>query len=71
MDVVVSYDSTWHHRGFKSSHGVGVVMAIDTGEILDFEVMSKDCSACMKNLHPNEEWKTAHTESGLCEKKDL
>ena len=34
IDVAVSYDGTWHYRGFKSSHDVGVIMAIETGEIL-------------------------------------
>ena len=67
-DVAVSYDGTWHHRGFKSSHGVGVVMAIETGEILDFEILSKHCSVRMKNLHADEEWHQHHAESGQCEK---
>ena len=43
IDVVISYDGTWHHRGFKSSHGVGVVMSVDAGEILDAAVISKSC----------------------------
>jgi len=49
LDVAISFDGTWHHRGFNSSHGVSIVMAVDTGEVLDFEVLSKDCSVCMKN----------------------
>ena len=68
IDVAVSCDGTWHHRGFKSSHGVDVVMAIETGKILDFEVLSKDCSVCMKNLHADEEWQQHHAETGQCEK---
>ena len=33
--MAVSYDGTWHHRGFKSCHGVGIVVSIDNREILD------------------------------------
>ena len=68
LDVAVSFDGTWHHRGFKSSHGVGVVMSIDTGEVLDVEVLSKDCSICSKNPNPDDNWKKLHDESGFCEK---
>ena len=31
LDVAVSYDGTWHKRGFVSNHGVGVVISMDTG----------------------------------------
>ena len=70
IDVAVSFDGTWHHCGFKSSHGVGIVMVIDTVEVLDFEVLSKDCSICMKNSNSNlsDDWKKLHAESGLYEK---
>ncbi|XP_072180863.1 uncharacterized protein [Diadema setosum] len=46
LDVAVSYDGTWHKRGFVSNHGVGVVISMDTGEVLDREVLSKDCREC-------------------------
>ncbi|XP_030849798.1 uncharacterized protein LOC100891291 [Strongylocentrotus purpuratus] len=46
LDVAVSYDGTWHRRGFVSNHGVGIVMSMDTGEVLDREVLSKICKAC-------------------------
>ena len=68
IDVAVSFDGTWHHRGFKSSHGVGVVMSVDTGEVLDVEVLSKDCSVCSKNVNADDSWKKSHFESGECEK---
>ena len=46
VDVAVSYDGTWHKRGYTSNHGVGVVIALETGEVLDREVLSKVCKAC-------------------------
>lgn len=71
LDVVVSYDGTWHHRGFKSSQGVGVVMSVDTGEILDAEVISKVCETCQrstldKNSPEYALWLQQHKESGNC-----
>ena len=57
IEVAVSFDGTWHHRGFKSSHGVVLVMSADTGEVLDAEVLSKDCSICSKNINADDAWK--------------
>ncbi|XP_030844923.1 uncharacterized protein LOC115929166 [Strongylocentrotus purpuratus] len=34
VDVAVPYHGTWHRRGYTSNHGVGVVIPIDTGEIV-------------------------------------
>ena len=72
IDVVVSYDGTWHHRGFKSSHGIGIVMSIDTGEILDAEVVSKTCEICQrckydKNSTEFEQWQEEHISKGECQ----
>jgi len=72
LEVTVSFDETWHHRGFKSSHGVGVAMSVDTGAILDAVVLSKTCSACQKHLaekNPEEFklWQLKHKEDGECE----
>ena len=41
VDVAVTFDSTWMKRGFTTNYGVGVVMSIDTGEVLDTFVCSK------------------------------
>ena len=68
FDIAVSFDGSWHHRGFTSSHGVGVVMSVDTGDVLDAVALSKDCSVCLNNLDKDDEWKNAHADSGLCEK---
>ena len=46
IDVAVSFDGTWHHRRFTPSHGVSIVMSVDTGEVLDAAVISKTCEIC-------------------------
>lgn len=74
IDVPVSFDGTWHHRGFKSSHGLGVAMSVDTGEVLDVEVLSKECVDCrrMKSRGYDSDdddymiWEYHHFEGGYC-----
>ena len=71
LDVLVSYDGTWHHRRFKSSQGVGIVISIDTGEVLDAEVISKTCEVCQrsclgKTASEFQNWQQKHKESGKC-----
>ena len=72
LEVTVSFDGTWHHRGFKSSNGVGVAMSVDTGEILDAVVLSKTCSTCQKHRAEKtpeefEIWQLQHKNDGECE----
>ena len=72
IDVTVSFDGTWHHRGFKSSHGVGIAMSVDTGEILDAVVLSKLCVVCDKkakllNKDEFQAWLSEHKASGSCQ----
>ena len=43
LDIKVTCDGTWSRRGFTAIHGVVVVISWDTGQVLDFEVMSKSC----------------------------
>jgi len=71
IDVVVSYDGTWHHRGFKSSQDVGVVISVDTGEALDAKVISKTCEICQrskldKSSTDFETRQQQHKDSGNC-----
>ena len=47
IDVMVSY-GTWHHQGFKSRHGVQVREFVDTRQVLDAEVISKECTKCQQ-----------------------
>ncbi|GFX45163.1 uncharacterized protein TNCV_3432111 [Trichonephila clavipes] len=46
----VSVDDTWQRRGHMSLNGCVSVISIDTGKILDLEVMAKYCKLCEMNL---------------------
>ena len=35
LDVAVSYDGTWQKRGHTWNHGIGAVISVETGEVLD------------------------------------
>ena len=52
FEVSVSVDGTWQKRyGYSSLHGVVFVVAIDTGEVLDYEIRSKVCFQCKSKEH--------------------
>ena len=46
LDVAGSYDGTWQKRGFTSLYGVGIIIDLLTGLVLDFEICSKYCAQC-------------------------
>lgn len=46
----VSVDGSWQRRGYSSLNGVVSALSIDTGEVLDVEVLAKDCHGCRKWL---------------------
>ena len=66
VDAAVSFDGTWAKRGFTSLTGVVFVISVDTGEILDYYVLSKSCQKCAlkksKGLSDEEfeEWLLEH-----------
>ncbi|KAL8589053.1 hypothetical protein ACOMHN_055066 [Nucella lapillus] len=71
IDGTVSFDGTWHKRGFTSNYGVGIVIDVMTGLVLDYEVLSKYCHACTlseKTMTEIEraEWRGEH--DPVCEK---
>ena len=43
--VIDSYDCTWQKRGLTSHHGVGVIIEVQTGLVVDYEVLSNYCHA--------------------------
>ncbi|GFS59944.1 uncharacterized protein TNCV_3957401 [Trichonephila clavipes] len=43
IDITVSYDGTWQKRGHSSLYGIGIVIDILTGLIIDYEILSKYC----------------------------
>ena len=65
LELDVSFDGTWMTRGFRSHIGVGFVIDVIKGFVLDFEVLSNFCQVCNKNKKsksPKEfdEWKKNH-----------
>ena len=48
IGIPVSFDGTWSKRGFTANHGVSFVISAETGKVLDCEVVSKFCSACVQ-----------------------
>ena len=45
-DIGVSVDGTWQRRGYVSLNGAVAVLSMDTGKVLDIEVMSRFCQGC-------------------------
>jgi hypothetical protein len=46
VEIAVSYDGTWSKRGYTANFGVGFVISVETGEVLDFDFESKLCKEC-------------------------
>ena len=73
VDAAVSFDGTWAKRGFTSLTGVVFVLSVDTGEVLDYHVLSKSCQTCTINRgrynsdDEFEEWQIEHIASGECD----
>lgn len=70
-DLGVSLDGTWQRRGYVSMNGIVAAISIDTGEIVDVEIMSRHCRMCeMKRRELEDEkfseWYESHkSECGL------
>ena len=45
-DVGVSCDGSWHRRGFSSLVGTTAVISLETGQVLDYEILNKVCYEC-------------------------
>lgn len=46
INLAMSFDGSWHKRGFTSNYGVGSVIHIDTGLVIKFHILSKYCHNC-------------------------
>ncbi|GFW86091.1 uncharacterized protein TNCV_1968991 [Trichonephila clavipes] len=44
----ISIDGTWQRRGYSSLNGCVSAISVDTGKILDIEVMTQYCHICAK-----------------------
>ena len=64
-DCGISCDGTWQRRGFSSLNGCVTAISMDTGKVVDVEVLSKFCKQCKmheddEDTPENEAWKTEH-----------
>ncbi|GFT23585.1 uncharacterized protein TNCV_3510841 [Trichonephila clavipes] len=46
VDITVSYDGTWHKRGYTSLYSIGIVIDAMTNLVVDFDILSKYCHEC-------------------------
>ena len=46
VDVGVSCDGSWHRRGFSSLVGTAAAISLETGQVLDYEILNKVCYEC-------------------------
>ena len=46
IDLTVTYDGSWMRRGHTSAYGIGCVIDMVTGLVLDLTVLSSYCQAC-------------------------
>ena len=46
LDIGVSFDGSWQKRGHSSHNGLASVIDLETGLLIDFEVLSNFCIKC-------------------------
>ncbi|GFV65131.1 uncharacterized protein TNCV_152591 [Trichonephila clavipes] len=46
LDITVSFDGSWQKRGYESLYGIGVVIDLLPGLVIDYEILSKYCTEC-------------------------
>lgn len=75
INYSVTYDGTWQKRGFTSLYGIGFVIELYTGIVIDYEILSKYCRLCTdkeKSMGENSEqfqkWLREHQAKGECQK---
>ena len=47
VDTGVTVDGTWQKRGFTSMNGADAAISIDTGRVVDIDIMSRYCQGCI------------------------
>ncbi|GFS71793.1 uncharacterized protein TNCV_3714911 [Trichonephila clavipes] len=50
-DILGAVDGTWQKRGYFSMNGVVTVTSVDTGKVIDTEILSKHCVCKDKKKH--------------------
>ena len=68
VDTSISIDGSWQKQGYSLLNGYVAAVSMDTGKVLDVEVMSRSCKPCnqnkdLENTDPNAfaVWKANHT----------
>ena len=64
-NIDISTDGAWQRRGYASLNGLVTIIAMDTNQCVDFEVLSKICKNCeanekKKGTEQYETFKTQH-----------
>ncbi|GBO39726.1 hypothetical protein AVEN_209199-1 [Araneus ventricosus] len=50
-NIAVAVDGTWQKRGYTSHNGVVTVTSMDTGKVIDVDVLNKYCACKNKKKH--------------------
>ncbi|GFW05138.1 uncharacterized protein TNCV_2904281 [Trichonephila clavipes] len=48
VECGISVDGTWQHRGYSSMNGCVAALSVDTGKVVDIEIMLSYCPTCRK-----------------------
>lgn len=62
-NICISGDGTWKTRGHTSKIGVCSVIGIESGKVIDVEVLSSYCKACETSSSSSHDCKTNHSGS--------
>ncbi|GFV96233.1 uncharacterized protein TNCV_1871931 [Trichonephila clavipes] len=46
VECGISVDGTWQRRGYSSMNGCVAALSVDTGKVVDIEIMSSYCPTC-------------------------
>ena len=52
-NVGISVDGTWQKRGFTSINGTVIAISLDSGKVVDADVMARFCQICVNNKNNN------------------
>ncbi|GFY07681.1 uncharacterized protein TNCV_4095511 [Trichonephila clavipes] len=48
VECGISVDGTWQRRGYSLMNGCVAALSVDTGKVVDIEIMSSYCPTCRK-----------------------
>ncbi|CAN8025115.1 unnamed protein product [Ixodes persulcatus] len=67
-NIAVSYDGSWMTRGHSSHIGVGTVIKLFTGFVLDYVVLSNFCAGCERGPKQDDPSYPAWRDGHVCQK---